>query len=114
MGPILNPEMAFIHHDFRVAGPQLFGGGTPGALSVTLLVGGRMGAGFARGEAGSSSVGAVSGVSTARGWSRASFSNGTTLAKSRGGIRAVAPCMNSSQIGNAAWAPVSFFARETC
>ena len=70
--------------------------------------------GFSFGAPGSSSVGAVSGVSTLIWWSAASRSSGITLVKSSGDIPANACCINSIQIGSAARAPVSRFPSEIC
>ena len=61
----------------------------------------------------STSVGALSGVSTFTFFVSATFSSGTTFWKFSMGLPSSAPCMNSSQIGRAAIAPVSGFPRDT-
>ena len=79
------------------------------AGAAVVLVGGVTTGGFSLGAAGSSVSGAVSGVSTLTLCSSACCSSVTTFAKSSGGWPSRAVFMNSSQIGSAAFAPVSFF-----
>lgn len=64
------------------------------------------------GESGTSSVGAVSGVSTFTFLVNANFDSGTTFGKSSKGFSAIAAFMNPSQIGRAALAPVSPLPKE--
>src|SRR5713101_1619773 len=87
-------------------------GETPVAFAAAaVLLGGEAVGGF---SLGSSSVGAVSGVSTLMRCSPASCSNVTTLAKSSTGCPSSDAFMNSSQMGSAARAPVSFFPSDIC
>src|SRR6266478_6539317 len=86
----------------------------PVVFVAAVFAGGEAAGGFSLGAGGSSSVGAVSGVSTLMWCSPACCSSGTTLLKSIRGVPATAPCMNSSQMGSAARAPVSFFPSEIC
>src|SRR6516162_11667224 len=70
--------------------------------SFAVFVGTEGSGAFCLGAAGSSSVGAVSGVSTLILRSTDSCSSDTTLTKSVAGVPVVAPFMNSSQMGRAA------------
>src|ERR1700675_2371306 len=104
-----------MRRETRQAALHYNSGETPEVVgAAVVLVGGVATGGFTLGAAGSSSVGAVSGVSTLEWCPSACCSSGTTLAKSSAGWPSSAVFMNSSQIGSAARAPVSFLPSEIC
>src|SRR5713101_3814082 len=86
------------------------------AAPVVVPGGGGFGGGgsFFGAPSGTSSVGAVSGVSTWTCLVSATLESGSTLGKSSGGLPSIAAFMNCSQMGSAAFEPVSFLPSETC